>query len=133
MGVRVDKYLGYVVDIQEAWKKLSDNDHDKWLEDGDTELDNFSPYYGREDVTGKITILNDGMNGEYTKLIFVLDRCPDTDDSDEDIVQSVNKIINNTEVPDYIMKPLREVYRKVFNVEHVTELKVQLEYFIHWS
>lgn len=133
MGVRVDKYLGYVVDIQKEWDKLLDEQQDYWSCSKEKESEIFKPYYTHGDFKGKITILYDGMSGEYTKLIYVLDCCADTCDDDEDIVKTVNKQLENVEVPNEIRQKLRNMYKEIFNIEHITDFKVQLEYFIHWS
>lgn len=73
------------------------------------------------------------MSGEYTKLIYILDYCTDTSDDDESIVKTVNKQLENVEVPNEIRQKLREVYKEIFGIEYVTEFKVQMEYLIHWS
>lgn len=133
MGVRVDKYLGYVVDIQKEWDKLLDEQQDYWSCSKEKESEIFKPYYTHGDFKGKITILYDGMSGEYIKLIYILDYCTDTSDDDESIVKTVNKQLENAEVPNEIKQKLRNMYKEIFNVEHITDFKVQLEYFIHWS
>lgn len=133
MGVRVDKYLGYVVDIQKEWDKLLDEQQDYWSCSKEKESEIFKPYYTHGDFKGKITILYDGMSGEYTKLIYILDYCTDTSDDDESIVKTVSKQLENVEVPNEIRQKLREVYKEIFGIEYVTEFKVQMEYLIHWS
>lgn len=133
MGVRVDKYLGYVVDIQKEWGELTIDYQDLYLCNEEKRTDTFKPYYAKGNCKDKITVLYDGMSGEYTKLLYVLDYCTDTSDEDESIVKTVNKQLENVEVPSEIRQKLRNMYKEIFNVEHVTDFKVQLEYFIHWS
>lgn len=133
MGVNVAKYIGYVVDIQKEWDKLLDEQQDIWSCSTSKETDTFKPYYTHGDFKDKITVIYDGMSGEYTKLIYVVDYCTDTSDEDESIVKEVNKHLSSVEVPSEIRQKLREVYKEIFGVEHITEFKVQMEYFIHWS
>lgn len=133
MGVNVAKYIGYVVDIQKEWDKLLDEQQDIWSCSTSKETEVFKPYYTHGDFKGKITVIYDGMNGEYTKLIYVIDYCTDTSDEDESLVREVSKHLSSVEVPSDIRQKLREVYKEIFGVQHITEFKVQMEYFIHWS
>lgn len=131
MGVRVDKYLGYVVNIQDEWNKLTEEERDLWLDTKHT--DTFKAYYLSGDCKDKITVIYDGMSGQYTKLVYVVEYFSATCDDDEKIVGVVNKYLGSAEVPNEIRQKLREVYKEIFSLDYVTDFKVQLQYFIHWS
>ena len=83
MGIYLDKYFGYMLDVTEEYSKLCDeNDDDilfdkyiscklEQLDDNLKEL-GFVPYYfERKHREGDIVLIDDGMCGEYSKIVYV--------------------------------------------------------------
>lgn len=134
MSVHADKYLGYVIDIQKEWNKLSDVQVDKWLTSEEKITDVFQPYYCNGKIKDKITVLDDGMNCEYTKLVYIVDYCTCVDayDEDEAMVNSINKYLNKVNIPNEILQKLMNTYKEIFGIKPIEDIKIQMEYFIHW-
>lgn len=133
MGVTTSKYLGYVVDIQKEWDKLLDEQQDFWSLSKENDTETFKPYYVTGNPEGRITIVYDGMNGEYTKLIYVIAYCRGVSDDDEKMVEKINENLADAVVPMDVRYKLREIYKQIFKVDHITDFEVHMEYFIHWS
>lgn len=135
MGVRVDKYIGYVVDIKEEWNKLPIDQRDTWLFSDKKKTDIFVPYYsgwGNINLLNKVTIIDDGMNGHYTKLVYVLDYCEDTYGDDERLVDTINKHLGTIQVPHEIEEMLLSIYKGILGDKNINNFKVKLEHFIYW-
>lgn len=131
MGINVNKYIGYSIDVLDEYSQLDDNIRDNWNSGYSEEL-KFKGYYSRQgSLKGYITLLYDGMSGDYCKLMYVEDYTVDCSDDDSDMIDTINAKISNTVVPDDIQKILKDVYRYITRKELSKDIK--LEYLIHYT
>lgn len=139
MGVYVDKVFGYVVDIKEEWDKLLGNDEDdlirdRWdgfIDEGDNsqfEYPELFKLYTELKKPVAITLVNDGMNGDYTKLVYVIGFVRDSVENERELLDPLNKELAQVKVDDSILTALKTVYLEIFNCELDTN-RVHLELF----
>lgn len=142
MGVYLDKYFGYMLDVTEEYDKLCDENDDDILFENfiscnfdklnkDLQELNFVPYYSvsRKHRQNDITMIYDGMCGEYCKLIFInqFERyC-----NDESDVNMENKFLKTIAVPDDIRGKLTKVYEIIFGKTD-KQLNIQLMKLNHY-
>lgn len=151
MSVDITKVIGYVIDVEPEWRKLHneltssnwDSINDRWLGDfskseqamNDYESLDFIAYYNRSkfnDTEGKITLIDDGMSGTYTKLVYPKLIVEYADEEDEEVVRTLNEFLNKSEVPKEIFKKLYKVYKEIFG-EPERPIEVKAQYFIHYN
>lgn len=131
MGVNIYKYIGYTVDILDDYLKLDDKTIDIIDKEYSEDL-RFKGYYGRHgSLKGYITLLYDGMNGDYCKLIYVEDYIADCSDDDCDLLDTINNKIKHTEIPDDIIMLLRNAYKHIAKKGLNKDIKP--EYLIHYT
>jgi len=133
MSVYCDKYVGYALDIQEDWDKLSEDTKDKWL-DNDNEALNYKGYYSsKKDINSTIMIIPDGMNGDYVKLMCVIKCETNTYEEDcDELVDVINEMLSSGEVPFSVQKHMREVYKAVFKKDLNRASDIKPYYLVHW-
>lgn len=151
MSVNTTKVIGYVIEVEPEWRKLHnqltesnwDSVNDRWLGDfnkseqamKDYELLGFIAYYNRNkfnDTEGKITLLDDGMSGSYTRLVYPQLIVEYADEEDEEVVQALNEFLSKSEVPKEIFQKLYKVYKEIFG-EPEKPIEVKVKYFIHYN
>lgn len=116
MGVYLDKYFGYMLDVtdefnDELWNKYVDSSTSDLCEN--LKEINFIPYYSREkQKVNDITLVYDGIDGDYCKLIFIkqIDRYCD----DEFDVSVENEFLKTLPIPCDVRKKLTKVYEIIF-------------------
>lgn len=107
MSIRVDRVLGYACDINGI-------DYDTLSKAVDGEFRHLGIYssYDNEDIENKIAVFHDGLDGEYTYLIFVQffdNDCGDFYESEKgDIYDEVNKFLKDTKIPNNIKDSMME-------------------------
>lgn len=142
MGVAVDTYIGYSVDIYDKFNNYSKVLMDKWLEDfkssNKMEFDklNFTPLYNTGyKIKDKVSLIYDGMSGTYCKLMYVLAYDYNTgDDISEDVIKSINSLLKESKIPEYVEENIKRVYSAIFSEELNTDNnnKISAEYLLHW-
>ena len=85
MSVTCDKFIGYSLDISREWDRLKETADDDMIDlwsgrfdenDDSSRLNkefSFVGFYGNRiygGLKGKVTLLDDGMSGEFTKLFY---------------------------------------------------------------
>lgn len=141
MSVSFTKYLGYCIDIHQEYEALKENNEDveELLETQEnipqvlSQL-GFVGYYGyNKPNKNDITLLDDGMGGEYTYLMYIIDVNYDAYyyDEDDNIDKSINEILANIPVPETVANSLKKVYQEIFQKD--TTKNIQLQTFIHAS
>lgn len=139
MGVYVDKIVGYAVDVKEEWDKLLENDEDdlirdRWdgfIDEGDNSQFKYPELFKLYTELKKpvaITLVNDGMNGDYTKLVYVIGFARDSVENERELLDPLNKELAQVKVDDSILTALKTVYLEIFNCELDTN-RVHLELF----
>jgi len=139
MGVYVDRITGYRMDVtkefdendeERLWDKYIDenflmkNSNKKLSEAG------FIPYHNTP-RPGKdnITLVYDGMCGDYVWLVYIQDVDYYSDDqSDEN--KLVNDALKMVPVPDDVKKRMRECYKEIFKNECAKDIFMQE--MCHW-
>lgn len=118
MGVYADKYFGYFMNVlddylkgEDMWDKFIDSDG--IISEELKEL-RFVPYYARpKHGEGDITLLYDGMCGNYAKLVFVQTvEFYSADDSYTN--EKVNEILKSSPVPTEVREQMEKVYDLIF-------------------
>lgn len=132
MGIRCDKIVGYSLDIMEEWESLKDAKKDKLLEMNNSEL-GYVGYYSKDNMKDKVTIIYDGLDGNYCKLIYVMEI--NTNGYDEDCVK-VNKCINSlletATVSFSVKQKIKQVYKELFGVDLNRTSRIHAEYITHF-
>ena len=140
MSVYCDKFVCYSIDIMNEWESLTEKQQDFWSSNWSNnqieehEKINFIPYYNKIGaLTNKITILYDGMSGEYCKLIYVVDYERDANEEDcDNIVKSINSLLNESPVPFSIKQNMKEVYKAIFGKDLNMTSSIKATYLVHW-
>ena len=132
MGVRCDKIVGFSLDITEEWNGLSETKREKIL---DIELPDFE-YVGfslRADIKNKLTIIYDGMNGDYCKLVYVLrDNRDECDDELPEILEAINEVMKESPVSFSVTRKIKQLYRELFGYELNKSSRIRAEYINHF-
>lgn len=147
MGVYVDKVFGYTVDIQEEWEKLLENDkdnliRDRWggfLDDNDNSKfqypERFVLYYelnsAKLSKPTLVTLVDDGMSGQYTKLVYILGFVRDSVENETAILDPLNEELAQVKADNSILDTLGTIYFEIFNCVLDTD-RVHLELFNHF-
>lgn len=142
MGVYLDKFFGFMLDVTEEYEKsLNENDDDiifeKFISCNMEEINkdlkdlNYVPYYNGKKKPEKndITLITDGMCGEYYKIIFINNfenYCSDEYDSEEE-----NKYLQTIPVPNDIVEKITNVYNIIFGKTN-KQLDIKLMKFNHY-
>lgn len=140
MSVYCDKILGYMIDITEEFNSLSSDLQDKWISYNE-EIEeqykklNFIPYYS--DITpssGEMIIINDGMSGNYTKLVLIIDYIykSESEEHDEDLVNSINRELAKLKINKAIKEKFEEAYNIIFGLNKNKCDSIKVKYLIHW-
>lgn len=150
MGVYCDKVVGYMVDVKKEWDRvraeLKNSPEramvqifdERWLDslDKDLELD-FITYSGlninRDIESNIVTLLYDGMDEEYTYLVYILKVERYSDDEEQDMADCINGLLESVEVPPEIKRKIEEVYREMFeDGGGETDLDIRAKYVLHY-
>lgn len=132
MGVSCDRIVGFSLDINKEWEGVSEVGHEKLHNTVMDEL-NYVGYNSGQDVKFKITLLYDGMNGEYCKLVYVNSISKDGYENDsEEIIAGINEMLSTAEVPYSVIKHIKRVYKTFFNKELSMTSSIKPEYIVHW-
>jgi hypothetical protein len=138
MGVDVDKYFGYVIDITEQTSKLKSIGEDDFWEkymDGENlsqeliDLGYVADSYPKYPTANDITLIYDGMSGNYCKLIYIVTVERDSYDYSE-TNEELNKVLANVPVQDDIKEKMWEAYRLIFGDRLCPNIKA--EQFSHF-
>lgn len=146
MGVNVNRFIGYTLDVTDEFIKASKEDekiYDKWIDNchnNDSEYKDylkrirFKSYYD-SDLENNITLLYDGLNGEYAKLIYVIaaSKWSDCDDMEENIINAINKLLAESKIGIPLIDHFKTVYKELFNKELTNTKNIKAEYIIHYS
>lgn len=140
MSVNCDKFIGYSIDILEEWSKLDSSIQEKWSKDikqeNKEEFDKagFTPYYSEQSsLKDTVTILYDGMSGQYCKLVYVIDyEAYAEEENNENIVNTINNLLLHSPVPFSIKKNIKKIYKSIFNKDLNKTSDIKPEYIIHW-
>jgi len=117
MGVYVDKYFGYFMDVTEEYnksKQLWDDYYDGKMDNPELIALKVVPYYS--DIKQKeddITLLYDGMCGEYSKLVLIKTVEKYSDDESEPN-ERANDMLKLVPIPPEIKERMEKVYKIVF-------------------
>lgn len=141
MGIYLDKYFGYMLDVTEEYSKLCDeNDDDilfdkyiscklEQLDDNLKEL-GFVPYYfERKHREGDIVLIDDGMCGEYSKIVYV--KQAEKYCNDESDVSIENEFFKILPIPDDIRNKILSVYEIIFGKPN-KDLEIHLMKLNHY-
>ena len=134
MSIRVDRIIAYTVnlrgklteeDLQVAvYEEHTKDNLEKALKDAGYQV------YGSDfDVNnGRVTIIHDGMDGEYTKLCYVVYNEFDCDDySNTDFYSEINSLLFENDLPYGVETELDNI-AKLFGIE-ISRGNIKLEVF----
>lgn len=142
MSVYCDKIVGYTLDVTKDFENANRESIDKWLDYCENNKDlysklSFKTYWGfgqKQISSGDITLIYDGMSGQYCKLVLIEEYVykSDCEEQDDGIVVAINEKLNQVEIDSNIKEKLQLAYESIFgNNENIID-KIKLEYFIHW-
>ena len=134
MSVYCDEIVGYSLDIQKEFienkdelQHLLEAKQDKFNEIG------FENYDSMNSLIDKVSILYDGMSGEYTKLIYILDYEKNTSEIESThTIKTVNELLSTSAVPFSVKQKIKRVYKELFGKDLNKTSSIIPEYIIHW-
>lgn len=132
MGISCDAFVGYTLDITNEIQELSNYDKIIYeLEDGNEY--EIKSYWGNSRInSGDVVLLHDGLNGEFTKLIYVLSYENNIGYLEsEDIFKTVNGLLLFVDVPSNIRIKLLSVFNKLFN--RVESKSIKAEFILYYN
>lgn len=146
MSVNANRFVGYTLDITDEFMKAykeDDNMYEKWIDTcSDSDLERkaylkglgFKSYYNK-DLKDNIILLYDGLNGQYAKLVYVIDYSiwSECDDMEENIINSINKLLSKTSISLSTVEHFKSVYKAIFNKECTNTKNIKAEYMMHYS
>ena len=131
MGMRCDKIVGYGIDIQEPWEELREELQDKWM-DADMENLNFKGYNIYKGENDTLTIIYDGLSGEYCKLMYITAYEKNSYEEETNIDTGINKILSTAEVPFSVKQKVKELYKEIFKKDLNRTSLIKALYLVHW-
>lgn len=144
MSVSCTEYLAYMIDVTDEYDELDKEIFEKWHSDfkgthkEEFNKFNFAPVYGGREynVKGKITLLYDGLNGEYCKLMHVIEYgdC-EYGEENTDLIDKLNVFLalGNVEPSVDVKNNIANVYKEIFGKDLDSKDRIILQYFKHWS
>lgn len=138
MGVYLDKYTCYAMDVSEEIFNIIKNDYDKWEYIHDTLVLDDNPIpdnlkllglktrYDKEPLKkGDAELIYDGMSGNYAYLIIIedVDRWSDDYSQPSEVVQ---RALWKTEVSKDIKDRLEQIYRIVFEKDAKNDVHLMM-------
>ena len=129
MSVRVEKYIGYGVDIEKELESADYELRDKILYNV-SEL-NIEGLIEDGKNKGDIIILNDSMDDNFVKLFYVLakERYEYEEESSK-VYSEVNRLLSSVEIPNEVRTSLLKVYNKLF--DKIKSLEIKAEFIINY-
>lgn len=142
MGVYVDKYVGYMIDISEEIFKLRKENIEAFDEllDGifyneiamlDKYKDaGFKCRYG-DDTASKedLELVYDGMNGDYAYIILI-DTVDRYSNDESDIPELIKLALMKTPIPEEVTEKLSKAYNVLFDQK--LDKPIYLQMLNHW-
>lgn len=129
MSIRIEKYVGYGVDIEKELDSVDYELRDKILYN----VSELSIEGLVEDGKNKgdIIILNDSMDGNFVKLFYILakERCEYEEESSK-VYSEVNRLLSSVEIPNEVRTSLLKVYNKLF--DKIKSLEIKAEFVINY-
>ena len=129
MSIRIEKYIGYGVDIEKELDSVDYELRDKILYN----VSELSIEGLVEDGKNKgdIIILNDSMDGNFVKLFYILagERCEYEEESSK-VYSEVNRLLSSVEIPNEVRTSLLKVYNKLF--DKIKSLEIKAEFVINY-
>ena len=133
MGVYCDKVIGYSLDITEEWNKLSEDVKDKWLEENNSKLNYISYYDRNESLKDYVTVIYDGMNGDYCKIVYVICYSKNAEEeNDDELVDCINSLLKESPVPFSVKQDIRNVYKELLGRDLSRTSDIKPNYIVHW-
>lgn len=146
MSVNTNRFVGYTLDITDEFMsayKENEDMYEKWIETcSDNDLERkaylrglgFKSYYDK-DLKDNVILLYDGLNGQYAKLVYVIDYSvwSECDDMEENIISSINKLLAQTKIGLSTIGHLKAVYKAIFNKECTNVKDIKAEYIVHYN
>lgn len=139
MSVGYDKFIGYRIDITEEFKSLEERNekfHDSLLfsKSSPESLKNlgYVPYFETSKFKkGDITIIYDGMNGEYTYLILIQAANINSYyyDENDNVDEYINEMLSTFSISKEIINRLNQIYKLIFDTENKKEIECKV--FVH--
>lgn len=132
MGINCDAFVGYTLDITNEVQELNNSDEIIYDLKDDNEY-GLKSYWGKSGIKpDDIVILHDGLNGEFTKLIYVLNYEHNIGYLEsEDIFKTVNGLLLFADVPSNTRIKLLSVFNKLFN--RVESKSVKAEFILYYN
>ncbi|MNL91089.1 hypothetical protein D3C81_08170 [compost metagenome] len=138
MSITVSKVLGYCIDIQDFIDSYANSvsidtivqEKKEFLRDLGFNTTNYISKVKAEDII----ILEDGLSGEYSKLIYVLSVVEDSEDDvykNEQITKVINKHLSDIRCPKDIRHKLDSVMKILFNYTGENKIILELVYNEH--
>lgn len=112
MSVEIDLYVGYTVELP--------------YEDVGYEFLEKYPEYDR--TVSKVRVVEDGMNGDWARIIYIDKHSRDVDCGDED---DYTVLPSRGPVPNEVYEELNKCYKLIYNKD-LNENKVQYALWYHW-
>lgn len=140
MSVDYNKFLGYRIDITEEFRNLEEKNEKindellfdrKPLSEGLKDL-GYIPYFHHQDPKkGDITIIDDGMNGNYTYLILIQSANYNYSyyDENDNVDEDVNEFLSTISIPDEVINRLNQAYELIFGAKN--EKEIECKVFVH--
>lgn len=129
MSVECKRFVGYVMGVLDDLEFMSDENKDKFLY-GYTSVEKINFVTDSRAEKGNITLIYDGMNEEYCKLMYVL-ACDEGFEEEESHVQNeINNLLSNLPVDGSIITDLHKAYEYIFGRKTTRDIKP--EYVIHY-
>ena len=130
MSVGCKRYVGYVMNVLDDLKFMSDENKDTFIYGLNVSVEKINFVSDSKAEKGNITLLYDGLNGGYCKLMYVL-ACDGGYEEEEPHVQSeINNLLSNLSVDANIITNLHKAYEHIFGRK--TTRVVKPEYVIHY-
>ena len=131
MSIYCDKIVGYGLDIKNEWDLIDDDTRDRWLTN-DYENIVFKAFDSAKNSTEYLTIVDDGLSGEYTKLVYVTAIERNSYEEENSIDKGINELLYTSEVPFGVKQKVKAAYREIFGKELNRTSLIKAMYLVHW-
>lgn len=148
MGVTCDKFIGYSMDIKDEWENARKRAEKEGREDEYDDLWcgfglpknkrlkelRFIPFYAIDranPINGCLTIIDDGMCGEYTKIFYIEFLERDANEDSGGAVAFINQKLSMNVVPKEVEERMRKIYSMATGLNSTGKL-IKPEYLLHY-
>lgn len=131
MSIDCKRYVGYVMDVLDDLDFMSDENRDKFIYGLNVSVDKISFVSDNRAERGNITLIYDGLNGDYCKLMYVLACDGGYEDEEPHVQDEINNLLSKLPVDTDIAMSMHKAYEYIFGRK--TTRVIKPEYVIHYS